>query len=368
MDKRLVVIPLLALLIVMLQFPVKAHPGATDSQGGHYDHSTGEYHFHHGYPAHQHENGVCPYDFKDNTDHSNHGSNSSSKSNSYSGLTTEEKPVENHTYTKDEPTTVDYRKIQRQKEIKSFFKTISFPLIFWGSIIIIGIVHHFKNAKSEKEHQEYLREQEEQKKQRLAEEQQRLEREEKKRAEEQARLLEEQKRKEAENKKKQILLQKKNQYNELVLNYIRFYFDDRNGGIIKAETYDAYTLNRNILFSLSHDNPIESLVPNVPDDVYFENHQMRFRGADADRPYGRYTGYTVGDGKKVHLKPTCAKNVKPVFILNYPPSQYCASCFPLSKAPKNQWYIDYCFLKRLFDYYSNDPWIRYSKALDEDFE
>ena len=39
-----------------------AHSGGTDSQGGHYNHSTGEYHFHHGYHAHQHPNGVCPYD------------------------------------------------------------------------------------------------------------------------------------------------------------------------------------------------------------------------------------------------------------------------------------------------------------------
>lgn len=45
---------------------VFAHPGKTDSSGGHYDRSTGEYHYHHGYPAHQHDNGTCPYDFKNN--------------------------------------------------------------------------------------------------------------------------------------------------------------------------------------------------------------------------------------------------------------------------------------------------------------
>lgn len=37
------------------------HSGGTDGNGGHYDHSTGEYHYHHGYPAHQHPNGECPY-------------------------------------------------------------------------------------------------------------------------------------------------------------------------------------------------------------------------------------------------------------------------------------------------------------------
>lgn len=44
-----------------------AHSGGTDSNGGHYNHSTGEYHYHHGYSAHQHPNGVCPYDFDDRT-------------------------------------------------------------------------------------------------------------------------------------------------------------------------------------------------------------------------------------------------------------------------------------------------------------
>jgi len=38
-----------------------AHSGGTDGSGGHYDHSTGDYHYHHGKPAHDHPNGVCPY-------------------------------------------------------------------------------------------------------------------------------------------------------------------------------------------------------------------------------------------------------------------------------------------------------------------
>ena len=38
-----------------------AHSGRTDSKGGHYDRSAGEYHYHHGMSAHQHPNGVCPY-------------------------------------------------------------------------------------------------------------------------------------------------------------------------------------------------------------------------------------------------------------------------------------------------------------------
>lgn len=62
-------------VVVALSVPVAvfAHPGRTDEYGGHYDWKTGEYHYHHGYPAHQHIDGYCPYDYDDQTDHSNHG-------------------------------------------------------------------------------------------------------------------------------------------------------------------------------------------------------------------------------------------------------------------------------------------------------
>ena len=59
-------LPLL-LAFLLLASPVSAHPGKTDADGGHYDRSTGEYHYHHGYSAHQHTGGVCPYDFDDQT-------------------------------------------------------------------------------------------------------------------------------------------------------------------------------------------------------------------------------------------------------------------------------------------------------------
>ena len=53
---------LLIVLVLLLSVPAAlAHPGRTDSNGGHWNHSTGEYHYHHGYPEHQHPDGVCPY-------------------------------------------------------------------------------------------------------------------------------------------------------------------------------------------------------------------------------------------------------------------------------------------------------------------
>lgn len=48
-------------LFLALAVCAYAHPGNTDSKGGHYNRTTGEYHYHHGNPAHQHVNGFCPY-------------------------------------------------------------------------------------------------------------------------------------------------------------------------------------------------------------------------------------------------------------------------------------------------------------------
>lgn len=67
------------LVLLSLLAGALLHSGNTDGNGGHYDSSTGTYHFHHGYPAHQHRdtNGDgkpdCPYDFKDMTSSSGGG-------------------------------------------------------------------------------------------------------------------------------------------------------------------------------------------------------------------------------------------------------------------------------------------------------
>lgn len=77
-------------MTLLFSIAVSAHPGRTDGKGGHTDHSTGEYHYHHGYSAHSHydmdgDGAVdCPYDFKDNTDRSPAVSvTQSPKSNTY---------------------------------------------------------------------------------------------------------------------------------------------------------------------------------------------------------------------------------------------------------------------------------------------
>lgn len=41
-----------------------AHSGKTDADGGHNDNIHGGYHYHHGYSAHDHYNGECPYEIQ----------------------------------------------------------------------------------------------------------------------------------------------------------------------------------------------------------------------------------------------------------------------------------------------------------------
>lgn len=53
---------LILLSVFLLTVFAAAHPGRTDDNGGHYNHATGEYHYHHGLPGHQHVNGICPYE------------------------------------------------------------------------------------------------------------------------------------------------------------------------------------------------------------------------------------------------------------------------------------------------------------------
>ena len=81
MKKCFLIICIAIICSLLFAIFASAHPGKTDSYGGHYDHSTGGYHYHHGYSAHNHydidgDGDIdCPYKFKDNTNHSNSSNN-----------------------------------------------------------------------------------------------------------------------------------------------------------------------------------------------------------------------------------------------------------------------------------------------------
>lgn len=64
--KQLVNVLVTIVLCVGMSVSGMAHSGRTDGNGGHKDNKNvsglGSYHYHHGYPAHLHPNGVCPYE------------------------------------------------------------------------------------------------------------------------------------------------------------------------------------------------------------------------------------------------------------------------------------------------------------------
>ena len=71
--KALVSASIILLILSLFSLVAYAHPGGTDSKGGHRVSTTGEYHYHHGYSAHRHYDADgdgdidCPYDFVDKT-------------------------------------------------------------------------------------------------------------------------------------------------------------------------------------------------------------------------------------------------------------------------------------------------------------
>lgn len=83
---------ILFVISILFSSSASGHSGRTDGKGGHYDRSTGEYHYHHGYPAHDHydmdRDGTidCPYDFDDQTTHKS-GKTSSKASSRTSSAT-----------------------------------------------------------------------------------------------------------------------------------------------------------------------------------------------------------------------------------------------------------------------------------------
>lgn len=65
----IIVVCLLATCLLLFSIYTEAHSGGTDWRGGHKNHATGEYHYHHGYSAHDHYDidgdgkKDCPYTF-----------------------------------------------------------------------------------------------------------------------------------------------------------------------------------------------------------------------------------------------------------------------------------------------------------------
>ena len=84
--KRYIFIGLVVSILFVTCIVAVAHSGRTDANGGHWNRSTGEYHYHHGYSAHDHPNGVCPYEQPNTTTKPNTNTSNSNQTTTLDGL------------------------------------------------------------------------------------------------------------------------------------------------------------------------------------------------------------------------------------------------------------------------------------------
>lgn len=160
--KKHLIFAIFLVLTLCISFTAYAHAGSTDEFGGHINWDTGEYHYHHGYPAHSHDGGYCPYDFVDNADHSNNGYSSNNNYDYDYGNREPFLPDEQYPLVSPSP----YRKKQESSftnDINTSYKdkgeTDFSYLLFIPVVIFMWYKHHKKKVaerkKCEEEKQHY---------------------------------------------------------------------------------------------------------------------------------------------------------------------------------------------------------------------
>ena len=304
-------------------FTASAHSGRTDSQGGHYDWSTGEYHYHHGYPAHDHYDmdgdGIvdCPYNFNDRTGYSS-SSNYSSTSDNDGYLTSVSSYNEGYNDGYDTGYDDGYdagydagNKIGYEKgkidgyetgfEEGSDKKVPSWMLFL--SLAILGILVLVNRSRRSK-----LREMEEM------------------RNRDQEKM----------NEKDERISQLSNQ-----LQVANQAYEDTQW---QMEVVQSRT---DMLLKAYQIQPVQT-----PGDVLFTEDGYPVLGeVTQDRPYGEYTAFLFPKGKMFHMTPNCGSSgaAKPVHLFDVlEERQPCSRCCYRMGIPKSepQWYKDICAIRR----------------------
>lgn len=264
-----------------------AHSGRTDSSGGHWNHSTGEYHYHHGYSAHQHYDidgdGVadCPYDFVDvSTSSSSSGSYSSGyadgKSDGYnSGYSAGKADAEQVAKTEiarlKEESEADIESARKQASSKAW------GMAFWFGIPVVAFVTGKILSKShDREIDGYTTE----------------------------------------------INRLKKELN-----------DTKNSSVLQAS------------------RPGSALPPGIPTDVSLNLSCTPVKGsATSNRPFGEYTVYITKSGKKYHCKYQCCGAKTPVHLFQLPKGLLpCSNCVPvhIRNAQVPDWYLQIINPKRV---------------------
>lgn len=287
--KRLVFCACILLIAVSITFATvitaSAHPGKTDSNGGHTDHSTGEYHYHHGYPAHSHydidgDGDIdCPYDFDDKTDRSSSKNGGSGNSGTYSeGYKEGYQAGKKYGYKigLEEGKSVGYDKGFRDAQIstedehskelrKNTTNTVLGTLAITFFVVLpIGTII-FESLPTK------------------------------------------------ENKRKKSEIERLKDENTRL----------RNGAILQEISPDASIM--------------------IPDGIELTARYLPVKGIALNyRPYGDYTVYTSPHGAKYHCKYRCGNATKPLHFFNLPESmEPCKNCVSKDMYPQPlpEWYV-----------------------------
>lgn len=125
------------LLVGFLSIFLVFHSGRTDKNGGHTDHSTGEYHYHHGEPAHTHSpnnepDDWCPY--RDGGEPTRKKRSASTPMPQSTPVATKktirtEKPVTKSTYKTPEPTAPPSESTSFSAKVKNITDSTPFQII-----------------------------------------------------------------------------------------------------------------------------------------------------------------------------------------------------------------------------------------------
>ncbi|MCH5199136.1 MAG: YHYH domain-containing protein [Oscillospiraceae bacterium] len=391
--KKVITFIITILCLSSLCLTVYAHPGKTDEQGGHYDWDTGEYHFHHGYPAHQHTDGVCPYDFDDKTAHgagSSGGSSSTTKREEPESF--EEKPSDDHTYSSgsskgpsNSSQSNNYsskNEIEKSNKITSskYFDIILAAIVIIGYLFIMFILPAIllpgKSYKERKKFSSFLKRKNNELKFFLK----------RKRGapyyktlatdialfqipKAQALIASYEKAQEIQNRidrKKQLSVArlKKTQIQQIKL--LRFLFLDKNNELIKYDLNnetekEIFTTNKKIAKEILSYIDMRTLIPDAPEDIGFDKtNSIVYLDCSAKLPYGKYTVYQTDKTKKLHLPGLCNyyySSDTSISIFEIDTADLCQRCLANSLkmgTPPNpcpQWYKDYLFIKQIKEYY-----------------
>jgi len=304
-------------LFASAHIPVFAHTGKTDSNGGHTDYSTGDYHYHHGYPAHAHydmnNDGTidCPYDYDDQTNHSS-GSNSSSSGNlTLSKVAYDEGYADGYDKGFDDGYDEGYTKAQ--KEAQSSAKKIADEhqralntlqseqaddigaactlTVFLTLLVAVPIFVSFHNRSTRAAESQ------------LAAASQRI----------------------------------KDEYDRKQEDLLKIWNDefDRMNKEIKAQ-------KKQLMLGDISSGLDENIV--LPPDISLRRSFTPIKGERRTfYPYGDYTVFMTGSSIKYHCKHNCSPSAKPIHFFDLPPdAQPCFRCVAKEMYPQDrpQWYLD----------------------------